>query len=120
MFSTRRFFLFTAVTITLGAGTLVGFSTVPYFSLPHPSDANRDQLFRWLVLRDIESQPKDLQMALVQRLEEELADGVPEQSEGSLNFDQNARLATNIAVLQRLWFEFGVEEYAELDVSQQG
>jgi hypothetical protein len=49
------------------------------FSLPAPERADRDGLFRWLVLRDVPQEPWSTQLALVDRLEQEVERGVDVQ-----------------------------------------
>jgi len=83
--------------------------------LPHPSEANREQLFRWLVLRDVSRQPKDVQVALVDRLEEELSKGI-NAADGvrSLTDAQRQLVQMNIDFLKHVWFKTRVAQYHKL------
>jgi hypothetical protein len=83
--------------------------------LPHPSNANRSELMRWLVLREVADQPKEVQVALVDRLQEELLDGLDAQS-GSSGLDKSYRrqLDRNLDTLERVWFVERVRQYADV------
>jgi len=84
--------------------------------LPHPSEANRAQLFRWLVLRDVSRQPEDIQFALVDRLEEELAIGISAaDSVSSLTDTQRQRVQKNVDFLKHVWFKNRVVQYHALE-----
>ena len=51
---------------------------IPFFSrdLPDPAKANREELLRWLITKDLAKEPAPTQLALAQRLETEFAAGV--------------------------------------------
>ena len=88
-------------------------------ALPHPRDASRDQLVHWLVLRDLRTEPAELRLALVRRLEEEFAenvdwDGVSEQ----LTQSQQQRVRDNLIVLLRPWFMDKLDGYLSLSMNE--
>ena len=90
-------------------------------SLPAPQQSDRDQLLRWLVLREIADQPWDVQVALVDRLEEELAKGLDARSQGETLDDQYARqLASNVKRLKEVWFLSRVEHYSSCALDRRG
>jgi hypothetical protein len=103
-------------TVLLAALGLSGLAVGSYYwllQLPHPSVATRDQLFRWLVLRDVAAEPPDVQQALVDRLQEELLAGLDANSNAEvLNERLRDQLRENVAALKRVWFELRTAQYA--------
>lgn len=81
--------------------------------LPDPRIANRAGLCRWLVLRDLSAEPRDVQRAIVDRLQTELKSGLAADSGSGLLTPANRRqLQGNAEFLQQVWFEYRVEQYA--------
>ena len=95
------------------AGTAVG---VWVLRLPHPMQANRSQLVRWLVLRDLQHEPLEIRQCLVNRLQDELHAGplVAGGGQASLSEPLRQRLNANCELLQHDWFLIRSAEYAAL------
>jgi hypothetical protein len=95
---------------------LSGLSAAGYFwllRLPHPSEATRDQLLHWLVLREVANEPPEVQQALVDRLQEELLGGLePGADAAALSSAYREQLQRNISTLKRVWFETRTQQYA--------
>jgi hypothetical protein len=88
-------------------------------TLPHPRDADREQLVRWLVLRDLRGESDELRLTLVQRLEEEFSAEVDWDSMSDrLTQSQQKRLRDNLVLLLRPWFMSKLEGYFSLPVPQ--
>lgn len=84
--------------------------------LPEPSVASRPQLLRWLVLRDLEYESPEIQLALVDRLETEIsADDLGPDGTAFLSDSQRARLEKNVEVLKNVWFRSRVDRYFASD-----
>lgn len=100
-----------AVAVLTIAATSIGLSFWA-FHLPKPADCNRDQLQRWLVLRDLRTQPREVTVALVDRFEAELAGGMDvSTTDVRLSDDYLRQLTANIALLKKTWFEDRVSRY---------
>lgn len=98
-----------AVAAALGGGAAW------FLYLPHPSQADRGQLFAWLVLRDVAAQPPDVRQALVDRFEEEILKGIDLAEAGvSLTESQQQTVADNVEVLKYDWFVSSVNRYADV------
>jgi hypothetical protein len=109
-------------TVVLAALAVPALAAVGYYywlnDLPHPSSANRGELMRWLVLREVADQPKELQVALVDRLQEELLDGLAAESgSGGLDPSYRRQLDRNLETLKRVWFVARVKQYANVEPS---
>ena len=99
-----------------------GAATVYYFQLrlPHPADADRDQLLRWLAIRDLKAEPVDLQRVLALRLEEEFREGVDwDDMAEELDRQRQVLVWENIVVLMKPWFAEKADRYAELTTEPQ-
>jgi hypothetical protein len=91
-----------------------------FMRLPDPNTANRAGLVQWLVLRDLSTEPQEVQLALVDRLQAELKAGWQATSgEKSLGPAFRARLHKNAAHLQELWFKSRAAKYAGLAADEQ-
>jgi hypothetical protein len=109
----------TLLIVILVATAAVTAGVIWVTALPHPRDASRDQLVHWLVLRDLRTEPAELRLALVRRLEEEFGenvdwDGVSEQ----LTQSQQQRVRDNLIVLLRPWFMDKLDGYLSLSMSE--
>ncbi len=108
----RGIWLVSAVVVVAAIALVLALVYSYFIRLPHPSQANRQQLLRWLVERDLAQEPDDIQVALVDRLEEELAAGLEVSGQtGSLTADQRTRIQDNLRHLKRAWFRSRVERY---------
>ena len=87
-----------------------------YFHLPAPQQATRQQVLRWLVLRDLRLEPPQVQLALMERLQDELQEGLPAEAvEARVPSKYEAQLRSNADLLTELWFTTRVRQYHELD-----
>jgi hypothetical protein len=84
-----------------------------FHQLPHPQDATRNQLFRWLVQRELAGEPFEVQVALVDRLERELHEGlsVADAAE-ELSQRQREQLRWNFQQLKKVWFGSRANRFA--------
>ena len=101
-----------------GGGGLTAWSYWSWRLPDHPDQANREQLFRWLVFREVENEPRSVQVALVNRLEEELRDGLEDQNQVALSETYQQRLNRNILCLKKAWFDDRVDRYQECPPKQ--
>jgi hypothetical protein len=101
--------------VAAGAGLFLA-----YAPLPDPSAATSEQIFRWLVTRDMSREPIAVRQAIVDRLDaglgqtNELAENV-----ARLDDSQRATLWTNIGVLLDPWLLEKVDEYAKCPAGEQ-
>lgn len=86
-----------------------------YPLLPDPTVASREQLLRWVVLRDLSQETFGTRQALVRRLDVEF-DQAPDLAGPAkgLTDSQSTRLRENIAILVEPWFVDKVEHFAQL------
>jgi hypothetical protein len=113
--TTRRRILWLLLPLAL-LGTGVG-AAVPFFfpGLPDPAVANREQLFRWIITRDLAKESPETCLVLVQRLEEEFRTGVDWDSmDGHITDAQREQLWKNIPLLFRPWLCEKAKVYARL------
>ena len=91
-----------------------------YAPMPDPSQATTEQLFRWLVTRDLSEEPANVQEAIIHRLDSDLG-SASELAEciGQLNESRRAMLWTNIGTLLSPWLLEKVDEYAKLPAAEQ-
>jgi hypothetical protein len=91
-----------------------------YAPLPDPSQATTEQLFRWLVTRDLSQEPASVQQAIVHRLDSDLG-STSELAEYIAQLDASRRrmLWTNIGTLLSPWLLEKVDEYAKLPPAEQ-
>lgn len=113
-----------AVIVGLIAATaIVAAGLASYFvavRLPDPRTASRAGLGRWLVLRDLSAEPREVQLALVDRLQAELKTGLAAESASApLAPAYRLRLQENAEYLQQVWFEYRVEQYANCRSEEQ-
>lgn len=85
--------------------------------LPHPDHCNRDQLLRWIALRDVGAESIETQRALVRRFQDLLlAD--PSSATMAIDPAYQTQVDRNRTQLQDLWFYDCVDKYHQLDVAQ--
>ena len=91
-----------------------------YAPLPDPSQATTEQLFRWLVTRDVSQEPASVQQAIIHRLDSDLG-STNELAESIAQLDESRRamLWTNIGTLVSPWLLEKVDEYAKLPAAEQ-
>jgi len=89
--------------------------------LPHPAEADRDQLLRWLAVRDLSTEPVDLQRTLARRLEEEFSGDHKidwELLSQQLDESRRQRVWDNVLVLIKPWLIEKTACYFELAPSE--
>jgi hypothetical protein len=109
------------VVVLATASTLVALQVHAWlYGLSDPASADREGLLRWLVLADLEEQPRDVCRTLVDRFEEvfvpETAADAPADA-STLTDEQIARVERNVAVLKEVWFFARVDDYWSLDAA---
>ena len=91
----------------VAAATIVAAGATWYLlavRLPDPRTASRAGLGRWLVLRDVSAEPREVQLALVDRLQAELKSGLAAESASvPLAPAYRLRLRENAEYLQQVW-----------------
>jgi hypothetical protein len=111
------FALAAVLAMTGGAGYMLVQQIDP--ALPPPGVANREQLFRWLVTRDLALESAETQRALVGRIETECQGDVAwDEVAGRLNEAQRRQLWDNLVVLMEPWFLDEVNRWARLSGSE--
>jgi len=89
------------------------------YQLPHPRDANKSQLFRWLVQREIADEPYEIQVALIDRLEAELPEAAElDDATSELDGHQREQLSRNFRQLKRVWFTTRAARFAACPENQ--
>jgi hypothetical protein len=90
-----------------------------FSGLPDPAVANRDQLLRWLVARDLSKESPETRLVLVRRLDEEFATGIDWESlAGQMSEGHREQLWKNIPLLFRSWLSEKAATYARLSQTQ--
>jgi hypothetical protein len=88
--------------------------------LPDPVRADGAALLRWLVLQELADQPRQRQILIVDRLAEQLNQGLPAAGNTArLSLSQRQRLARNLTASKRIWFETRVDRYAAIPAAEQ-
>jgi hypothetical protein len=86
-----------------------------YRDLPEPAKANRQDLLRWLITKDIAKETPAIQLTLASRLEAEFGSGVDWTAfQGKLNDSQRKQLIENIPSVLRPWMLEKAEVYERL------
>ena len=84
---------------------------------PNPATSSREEIFRWLVQGDVAEQSPEMQIALVDRLEQEL-DLESAVLADELSASQKTNLAHNISTLKHVWFVDRVHRYSVIETEQ--
>lgn len=91
------------------------------YRLPAPEHCSRSQLLRWLVLRDVSAESPPTQLALVDRLAQELLarddDGLVTAS-GGANWLVGDQVRQNANLLKQVWFTSRVDRFHALPAAQ--
>ncbi len=97
-----------------GAGLLLVFP-----SLPDPSVATRQQLFHWLVLRDLSQESAETRQKILLRLDAEFEKaGDMDSVIGNLEESRRQMLWHNVTLLMEPWLMGKVQQYSQLPASQ--
>jgi hypothetical protein len=116
-----RFGLLIALTVVAMFGVAAGTGLfMAYSPLGDPSTATTEQVFRWLVTRDLAKEPAAVQQAIVHRLESGLGQS-SDLSADVAELDESRRTAlwSNIGVLLGPWLLERVDQYAKLPPAEQ-
>ncbi len=91
-----------------------------YRPLPAPEQANRDQLLRWLVLRDLSQESEETRAVLVCRLDQEFATGEIDFAATGENLspEHRQRLWRNVELLMEPWFIDKLQGYLATESDQ--
>ncbi len=102
------------LSVAAGAGFLMVYSP-----LPDPSVATRQELFRWLVLRDLSKESVEIRQKILSRLDTEFEkiDDL-DSTIKDLEDAQRQMLWHNVTVLMEPWLLGKVEQYSQLPASQ--
>jgi hypothetical protein len=102
--------------LATGIGAAVPFLVL---GLPDPAVANREELLRWIVARDLTKESPETCLVLVRRLEEEFRDGVDWASlDGEVTDAQREQLWKNIPLLFGPWLNEKAAIYAQLSSAE--
>lgn len=102
------------LSVAAGAGFLI-----VYPPLPDPATATRPELFRWLVLRDLDKESPEIRQKILSRVDTEFDDaGDIGTTIESLEESRRQMLWHNVTVLLEPWLLGKVAEYAQLPATQ--
>ncbi len=106
------------VALLLAAGLFAAVLVLPRLLFPPPATADVAGLRRWLLLRDLSSQPRSVQETFVDRLQyeigpEQLLAGQASQNAAPWTLPLDQAFA-NGRQLQRVWFELRSAQYVEV------
>ncbi|MGA2258784.1 MAG: hypothetical protein ABSG53_29305, partial [Thermoguttaceae bacterium] len=106
------------VVAMLSAAAGAGFLMI-YSPLPDPSVATRQQLFQWLVLRDLSQEPVEIRQKILLRLDTEFGrSGDMDSTIENLEDSHRQTLWHNVTVLFEPWLLSKVQQYSQLPGSQ--
>ena len=102
------------LSVAAGAGFLM-----VYPPLPDPAVATRQELFRWLVLRDLSAASTEIRQKILSRVDTEFqAAGDFDATIESMEDSRRQMLWHNVTVLLEPWLLDKVEHYAQLPAAQ--
>jgi hypothetical protein len=116
----RRRGIFAVLALFVVVAAAVG-GTIPFFygNLPEPAKANRHELLRWLIVKDLAKETPATQLTLAERLEEEFGSGVDwAEFQSKLNDAQRKQLFQNIPCVLRPWILKKAETYEQVAKDQ--
>lgn len=115
----HRGILTVLVSAALLAAAVITAAVVLYPRLPDPEHANRRELIRWLVTRNLDEFPTATREALALRLEEEFSGEIDWSATASeLTEAQRLRLCENVPLLVGPWMQVKASCYAALSVAE--
>ncbi len=110
--SRRRGLLIALLVAVVGGGSLAVAAAAYLTRLPSPEEADRTGLVRWLVVTDLRTEPLELQLRLLNRVEQELAAGIDLNGAlAQLSPEQRQQLAANVERLGECWFLRSADAY---------
>ena len=107
-------FLATGSVLAFLAGSVWVYS----WQLPPPERANRQELLRWLVTRDLSVEPAHTRDVLARRLDSEFVDVDWKELSSQMNEEHRRQLWKNLPLLLDLWFVDKFEAYSNSNISQ--
>jgi hypothetical protein len=109
----RQFGIFIGLPMAVIGTASLAFAVAAYIQrLPDPETADRRGLFRWLIECDLRDEPRDLQLAILGRVEQELLAGIDfREVAAMLNDSQLKLLLENSDFLARTWFGREADRY---------
>ncbi len=115
----RRGILTFLMILVLGVAAGLSATHAWRLRLPDPDRCDREQLLQWLVAREIGHEPRQIQEALVGRLEEEILVGIEAgQAAAALSDQRRERLQENVELLKHVWFVSRVKTLFALPLPQ--
>ena len=116
----RAVLILMALALAAALGVTVTAAVQIYcYRLPDPAAADRDDLLRWLVMRDLCNESINIQRTLASRLEEEFSQDIDwEATASQLDSPQRERLWRNVLVLLEPWFDDKVDGYYALSPAE--
>ena len=111
-----------AAVFTACLGSIVLLATAYWLSairLPSPATADLAGLIRWMVLRDLQSEPPEIRTTLLSRLQEETRlDLDPAALAQQLDARNRDRLWANVLVLMETWYSNKIDAYLATPTSE--
>lgn len=107
--------LATFLAICLVLGIIAGSAWVYSSQLPAPEYANRDELLRWLVTRDLGQESAHTRAVLARRLDDEFVDVDWEGLGGQMSVEHRRQLWENMPRLLEPWFMDKLDGYDKCD-----
>jgi len=87
--------------------------------LPKPAEADREEIVRWLVTRDLGRESSETRQILARRLEEEFGSGVDwESTKTQLSESQRNQLWENVVLLLEPWLLDKTQHYSQLPATE--
>ena len=105
----------TFLAICLILGIIAGSAWVYSSQLPAPEHANRDELLRWLVTRDLGQESAHTRAVLARRLDSEFVDVDWEKLGEQMSVEHRQRLWENMPCLLEPWFMGKLDGYGQCD-----
>ncbi len=108
----------------VAAAVLVGAAGVAvvwclYRPLPDPAVADREDLLRWLVVRDLSAESSETLRVLARRLDEEFRGGFDwDATTEHLDTSQRTRVWDNVVLLLKPWFMDKQQRYFKLAAAE--
>ena len=97
---------------------VVGSAWVYSSQLPDPEHADRDELLRWMVTRDLGQESAHTREVLARRLDSEFVDVDWKGLDGQMSAEHRRQLWENMPLLLEAWFMEKLEVYYRRDASQ--
>ncbi|MBN2292844.1 MAG: hypothetical protein JXM70_10485 [Pirellulales bacterium] len=110
--------LTTFLAIGLFLALLIGSAWVYSSQLPDPEHADRGELIRWMVTRDLRQESPRTREVLALRLEKEFVDVDWEGLGSQMSTEHRRRLWANLPLILEPWFMHKLEDYSNRDANE--